>query len=258
MFTKINSIGLLGLNAFHIDVEIEVLREMGVTFKTGVEVGKDITLDQLRSEGFEAFYLAIGAQGGRLAGIPGEDADGVAASADAGDDFVGQPSDLVEALPTGFLADAALEVFDDRRVRVRTGRGAEQIERVGDVRGPVPQGIIDRVLERARPAFDRDDLRAAELHLVDVDALALDVDGAHEDLGLHAQQRADHRGGQAMLACAGLGDQLGLAHVLGEQTLAQRVVDLVRAAVEQARAQVARLLLKTQTDRAMKLHRLSN
>lgn len=60
-----------------IDAEIEVLREMGVEFKCGVEVGKDITLQQLRDQGYKAFYVAIGAQGGRKTGVPGEDAEGV-------------------------------------------------------------------------------------------------------------------------------------------------------------------------------------
>lgn len=60
-----------------IDAEIEVLREMGVEFKCGVEVGKDITIQQLRDQGYKAFYVAIGAQGGRRTGVPGEDAEGV-------------------------------------------------------------------------------------------------------------------------------------------------------------------------------------
>lgn len=60
-----------------VDAEIEVLRQMGVEIKCGVEIGKDITLDSLRAEGYKAFYVAIGCQGGRKAGIPGEDADGV-------------------------------------------------------------------------------------------------------------------------------------------------------------------------------------
>lgn len=60
-----------------IDAEIEVLREMGVEFKCGVEVGKDITIQQLRDQGYKAFYVAIGAQGGRKTGVPGEDAEGV-------------------------------------------------------------------------------------------------------------------------------------------------------------------------------------
>jgi NADPH-dependent glutamate synthase beta subunit-like oxidoreductase/NAD-dependent dihydropyrimidine dehydrogenase PreA subunit len=57
-----------------IEAEIEVIREMGVTFKTGVEIGKDKTIQQLREEGFKGFYVAIGAQAGRALGIEGEDA----------------------------------------------------------------------------------------------------------------------------------------------------------------------------------------
>ena len=60
-----------------INAEIEVLREMGVEFKCGVEVGKDITIQQLRDQGYKAFYVAIGAQGGRKTGVPGEVAEGV-------------------------------------------------------------------------------------------------------------------------------------------------------------------------------------
>ena len=60
-----------------IEAEIDVIRELGVEIKTGVEVGKDVTLDELRKQGYKAFYLAIGCQGGRLPGIPGQDANGV-------------------------------------------------------------------------------------------------------------------------------------------------------------------------------------
>ncbi len=57
--------------------EIDVLRQMGVEFRCGVEVGKDLTVAQLKAQGYKAFYLAIGLQGGRKAGVPGEDAEGV-------------------------------------------------------------------------------------------------------------------------------------------------------------------------------------
>ncbi len=56
-----------------VNAEIEVLKEMGVEIKCGVDVGKDVTLDQLRAEGYKGFYVAIGAQGGRKLGVPGED-----------------------------------------------------------------------------------------------------------------------------------------------------------------------------------------
>ena len=59
-----------------IDAEIDVMRQMGVEIRCGVEVGKDITLDELRKEGYQAFYVAVGCQGGRLPGVPGEDAEG--------------------------------------------------------------------------------------------------------------------------------------------------------------------------------------
>ena len=60
-----------------IEAEIDVIRQMGVEIKCGVEVGRDVTLDQLRAEGYQAFYIAIGCQGGRKTGVPGEEAQGV-------------------------------------------------------------------------------------------------------------------------------------------------------------------------------------
>jgi len=65
-----------------IHTEIDVLKELGIEFKTGVEVGKDVSLDYLRNQGFEAFYIAIGAQSGRSLGLAGEDAKGVLTGVD--------------------------------------------------------------------------------------------------------------------------------------------------------------------------------
>ena len=73
----LNGIPTFRLEKSVIEAEIDVLRQMDVEFRCGVEVGKDITIPQLREEGYRAFYVAIGAQGGRKAGVPGEDADGV-------------------------------------------------------------------------------------------------------------------------------------------------------------------------------------
>ncbi|MDE7296199.1 MAG: FAD-dependent oxidoreductase [Clostridia bacterium] len=60
-----------------IDAEIEVMKEMGVEIRLNTEVGKDITIDELREQGYKAFYVAIGCQGGKLPGIDGENANGV-------------------------------------------------------------------------------------------------------------------------------------------------------------------------------------
>lgn len=59
-----------------IDAEIEVIRAMGVRIECGVEVGKDITIPQLRKEGYKGFYIAIGCQEGRKPGVKGQDAAG--------------------------------------------------------------------------------------------------------------------------------------------------------------------------------------
>lgn len=74
----------LGIPSFRLEknvvnAEIDILRELGVEFKNGIEVGKDISLKELREQGYEAFYLAIGAQAGRKIGVEGEDAQGVIA-----------------------------------------------------------------------------------------------------------------------------------------------------------------------------------
>ena len=60
-----------------LDAEIDVLKELGVIFRCGVEIGKDVTLQQLREQGFDAIYLAVGAQKSASLGIPGEELEGV-------------------------------------------------------------------------------------------------------------------------------------------------------------------------------------
>ena len=65
-----------------VQAEIDIIEAMGVEIRTGVEVGRDITIEDLRKEGYKAFYIAIGCQGGRLAGVPGEDAEGVMTAVD--------------------------------------------------------------------------------------------------------------------------------------------------------------------------------
>ena len=72
----------LGIPSFRLEkdvirAEIDILRDLGVQFKTGVAVGTDITLDALRAEGFKAFYLAVGASRGAKLRCPGEELQGV-------------------------------------------------------------------------------------------------------------------------------------------------------------------------------------
>ena len=73
---------IMGIPSYRLDRsalkgEIEVLEKMGVKFRMNTEVGKDVTIEQLRAEGYKGFYVAIGAQKSSKLGIPGEDLDGV-------------------------------------------------------------------------------------------------------------------------------------------------------------------------------------
>ena len=79
---KLGGMLTLGIPSFRLDkdvvnAEIEILRELGVEFRTGVEVGKDVTLDALRADGYKAFYLGIGASRGTSVGCKGDDLAGV-------------------------------------------------------------------------------------------------------------------------------------------------------------------------------------
>ena len=62
--------------------EIDVIRELGVEIRCGVEIGKDITIEELREQGYKGFYVAIGCQKGRKPGIQGENAKGAYAAVD--------------------------------------------------------------------------------------------------------------------------------------------------------------------------------
>jgi NADPH-dependent glutamate synthase beta subunit-like oxidoreductase len=90
VFEKQKALGgmlTLGIPSFRLEkdvvnAEIEILKDLDVEFKTGVDVGLDVSLQDLRSQGFKAFYLAIGAQTGRKLAIEGEDAEGVITGVD--------------------------------------------------------------------------------------------------------------------------------------------------------------------------------
>src|SRR5262245_4244341 len=82
-----------------------------------------------------------------------EESDRVAAAADAGDRVVGQAPLRLEDLRTRLAADDALEVADEHGIRVRSGRAADEVVGVADVRHPAANGLVHRVLEGARAAL---------------------------------------------------------------------------------------------------------
>lgn len=114
----------LGIPAFRLEknvvnAEIDILREMGVEIRCGVEVGKDVTLAELRQQGFEAFYIAIGAQASRKLNIPGEDAAGVY----GGVDFVRRINlgETVQLKGKGIVIGGGNVAIDVARSAVRVG-----------------------------------------------------------------------------------------------------------------------------------------
>ena len=73
---------VMGIPSYRLDRsalkgEIEVLEKMGVHFQMNTEIGKDITIQQLRELGYKGFYVAIGAQKSSGLNIPGEELKGV-------------------------------------------------------------------------------------------------------------------------------------------------------------------------------------
>ncbi len=83
----VNGIPSFRLDKTALEAEIEIIEKMGAEIRCGVEVGKDVTIEELRKQGYKAFYVAIGLQGGRLAGVPGEDAKGVLSGVEFLSDF---------------------------------------------------------------------------------------------------------------------------------------------------------------------------
>ena len=60
-----------------VDQEIEGLRQLGVDFKTDVIIGKTLTIDDLKAEGYQGIFVGSGAGLPRFMGIPGENLNGV-------------------------------------------------------------------------------------------------------------------------------------------------------------------------------------
>jgi len=60
-----------------VDYELEAIKEIGVEIKVNFVAGKTATIDELRQEGYKAFFLGTGAGLPYFLGIPGENLSGV-------------------------------------------------------------------------------------------------------------------------------------------------------------------------------------
>ena len=101
------------------------------------------------------------------------------------------------------------------------------------MRRPVTDRLAGGVLQRAGAAGHGNDLRAEELHAEHVQLLPLDIRRAHEHMALHSEKRRCRRRGHAVLPRARLSNHAFLAHAFRENSLPQRVCNLVRTGVQQ-------------------------
>ena len=144
-----------------IKAEIDVMREIGVGIKCGVEVGKDITIDTLRKQGYKGFYVAIGCQGGRLPGIPGEDLEGTMTAID----FLHEANcgQLVESRKTADAQRQKTALLKDKRVVV-VGGGNVAIDaaRVAKRSGASEVTMLSLETEDIMPASQEERMEARE------------------------------------------------------------------------------------------------
>ncbi|MPM51987.1 hypothetical protein SDC9_98740 [bioreactor metagenome] len=140
---------------------------------------------------------------------------------------------LLLELLARFAADDGLKITHHLREGVWAHHRADGVQIVGRVVQVFLEGAVHRVLERRLAARNGHQLAAQDAHLGDVGVFFFDVHLAHVDLARNAHQCAGGCQRHAVLARAGFGDHLGLAHELGEQCFAQAMVDLVRAGVVQ-------------------------
>jgi hypothetical protein len=138
---------------------------------------------------------------------------------------------LLLPLCFGFVADHPLKLRHEHRVGVRARRRADAVVRRPNVRDPIAQGFVHRVLERPRTRFDGDDAGAEHVHAEHVRRLPFDVDRAHVHFAGQAHHGRGRGGRNAVLSGARLGDDAGLAELFCEKDLAERVIYLVRAGV---------------------------
>ena len=165
-----------------------------------------------------------------------EKSDRIAPATHAGHEQVGQALLAFEDLAPRLLADHAVEVAHHHGVRMRAVGRAEDVVGRTHIGHPVAHRFVDRLLQRGLAGGDRHDFCPEKFHPRDIQGLPLHVHLAHVDHAVHAESRSRRRRGHAVLTGAGLGNDPFLAHAARENDLAHRVVDLVRAGMDQVLA----------------------
>jgi hypothetical protein len=174
--------------------------------------------------GFDAVELDAGVIQERV-----EQPDGVRAAADTGDQRVGQAALSGHHLRLGFATDDRLEIPHHRGIWMRTSCRANNVVGVRNVSDPVAQSFIHGIFERARARRDCVNFGLQQVHPEDVRLLPLDVGFAHVNLAGQIELGANGGHRDAMLPRTGFGNDTRFTHALGQQDLAETVINLVAA-----------------------------
>jgi len=119
--------------------EVEMVKSLGVEFRCGVEVGKDVSINQIEKE-FDAILIGLGLGGGTRMNIPGEDLPEVI-----------EALDFIERIHTQPLHQVAV----GQRVAV-IGGGNTAIDAVTQAKrlGAARAAIIYRRSQQEMPAYE--------------------------------------------------------------------------------------------------------
>ena len=162
-----------------------------------------------------------------------EHTNGVRATTDTGNNRIWLTANLLFTLALGFATNDALEVTYQHWVRVRTGRGTNDVEGVVNVGYPVTHRLVHGVFQGRCTGRNRVHFGTQQLHAVHVQLLTLNVGRTHEDLAF--QTKTGRYGGRchAVLTSTGFSNDFLFAHKLGQQRLTNGVVHLVGTGVVQ-------------------------
>jgi NADPH-dependent glutamate synthase beta subunit-like oxidoreductase len=155
--------------------EIDAILSLGVKLKTNTTIGKDITIPDLKKEGFEAILIAAGLQKSRMINIEGGDANGVI-----------QGIEYLKEVNLG----GAVEI-GDKVVVIGGGNVAFDVARTA-VRSDLVKADLHEAVDVARSAVRTG---GAEVHLVcleSIEEMPADdieiIEGVEEGVILHASR----------------------------------------------------------------------
>jgi len=127
--------------------DIKRIEGAGVKIKTGIKLGREVTIDGLKIQGYKALFLAIGSWQERLLNIPGMDLEGVTSA--------------LAFLKTVALGDARIKLTGKKVAVVGGGNAAMDAARTAIRLGAARVDLVYRRTIDAMPALE-DEIREAE------------------------------------------------------------------------------------------------